>query len=164
MTRIKRNTGKSLEAAVELAGDWYRSHGLAWFERVEPPVRWTTAGTAVTVRPALADFLGAFVGQMGYMSPIAIECKSISGRHDHISLFAILKNKPQRERLAWAANFWWVRVVFDADIGRGMQTYSVRPTILQLAENEKYYSALAPCGILPNGAPDILNLRNKEAA
>ena len=153
MTRIKRNTGKSLEAAVELAGQWYRSQGLAWLERTEPPQRWVN-GKPINVRPALADFLGAYWADHQTRIPVAVECKSIGCPDiNRLTLAKVLPRVDQRERLHDAAKFWHVMVVVETQ----MAYYAATLTLVHFAVSAIH---LTPCRLLPNGAPDFLNLRN----
>lgn len=157
MTRIKRNTGRSLEAQVQRAGDWYRQQGLAWLERVEPPQRWVN-GKPIIVRPALADFLGCYWSEgRAYRVPVAIECKSITGRHDRMTLAKVLPRVDQRQGLHDAASIWSVIIAIETDIGDGVGYYTANMPLVQFKTPAPIN--LTPCAYLPNGAPDILGLR-----
>lgn len=156
MTRIKRNTGKGLERQVELAGQWYRQNGLAWLERTEPPQRWVN-GNPVNVRPALADFLGAYWADRYESVPVAVECKSIAGHHpDGLTLAKVLPRVDQRERLHAASKFWQVMVVVETDLGRGVMYHVAEMTDARFGVGA---IRLEPCRLLPNGAPDFLGLK-----
>jgi len=158
MTRIKRNTGKSLEAQVAAAGEWYKTQGLAWLERVEPPQRWVN-GKPVIIKPALADFLGCmWTPSKEYRIPVAVECKSIAGRHDSLTLPKIMPRVQQRKRL-WDASFVWLVVLaVETDMGHGVRTHAVT---ISSANFTSSVISFEECAYLPNGAPDILGLRGK---
>lgn len=158
MTRIARNTGKSLEAQVQRAGEWYRAQGLAWLERVEPPQRWVN-GKPVIVRPSLADYLGCYYVGNSIRIPVAVECKAIGGVKRGLSVKGLIKRKDQRDRLRSASFIWQVRVVFEADFGRGTRVYSTPITPANFSNNTIFDAdTITPCRYLPNGAPDILGL------
>jgi hypothetical protein len=162
MTRLKRNTGKGLEAQVAAAGEWYKAQGLAWLERVEPPQRWVN-GKPIIIKPALADFLGCmWTTGKEYRIPVAIECKSVSGDRKSITLAALFPNKAQLRRLFEASDIWSLYVVFEADLGNGVELFCDSPPLFAFAHGRKYdLSTIKPCAYLPNGAPDILGLRRK---
>ena len=157
MTRIARNTGKSLEAQVQRAGDWYRANGKAWIERVEPSQRWVN-GKPIIVRPALADFLGCkWLGAYEVREPVAIECKSICLRRgETLTLAKVLPRVQQRERLHAAASIWSVVIVIEADLGKGVWCHVANMSLIDFRDGKINPT---PCGYLPNGAPDILGLR-----
>lgn len=162
MTRIKRNTGRSLEAQVELAGQWYRQHGIGWLERVEPSQRWVN-GKPVIIKPALADFLGVYwIGNHEGRVPVAIECKSMAGVHSPLTLAKVLPRINQRQRLSIASDIWQVTIVVETDIGNGVGYYRADVNPYDFAAGT---IQIKPCAWLPNGAPDILGLRiQKENA